>query len=299
MRARSILIRSSLEIAVAAAAERTSRLIRQGKKLLEGGAFNSYHLAELASAIATVDLAAGRGKSARKLFARSLVDPTENSVAQGEWASRRLAGVHVEESNLEKPFTFEARAYNYGSGGEWKKAVEESRNWLRDQPFSSRPAVLGSYLASVILEDYETSIWFATSGLRANPRDFLLLNNLAFAQAQSNNVTDAEKALSGAENAQSDETDEVVFTATAGLVAYRAGDAVRGQLLYKDAIDKAHRKKHKRLESMALVFWALEEIRARTMDADYAQRAALDHIANLPEHESKPLKARLSNYSQT
>ena len=122
---------------------------------------------------------------------------------------------------------------------------------------------------------------------------------MPFAQAQSNNVTDAEKALSGAENAQSDETDEVVFTATAGLVAYRAGDAVRGQLLYKDAIDKAHRKKHKRLESMALVFWALEEIRARTMDADYAQRAALDHIANLPEHESKPLKARLSNYSQT
>ena len=219
------------EIAVASTADRTSRLIKPGRAMLKSGDFSSNHLAELASAIATIDLAAGKSKSAKKFFERSLVDPTENSVAQGEWASRRIGGIYVDEVNLGRPFTFEARAHKYESEGKWKNAIDESHSWLRDQPFSSRPALLGSYLASAIAEDYETAVIFAKAGLKANRNEFMLLNNLAFAEAQLNKVSDASKTLRAAENLRSDQTDETIFTATSGLVAYRAGDPERGNLL--------------------------------------------------------------------
>ena len=285
------------EIAIAATAERTSRLIKPGRAILTSGDFSSNHLAELASAIATIELVAGKSKPARKLFERSLVDPTENSVAQGEWASRRIGGVHIDESNLNRPFTFEARAHKYVFEGESKKAIAESRSWLHDQPFSSRPAILGSYLASTIVEDYETGVTFAKAGLRANPNEFMLLNNLAFAEAQSNNVSDALKTLRLAAPARSNETDETVFAATSGLVEYRAGNPERGRLLYKEAINNARNQKSKKLEAMALFFFAMEEIRAETPDAGSAREAALVHVADLPEHEKGPLETRLRDRS--
>ena len=49
---------------------------------------------------------------------------------------------------------------------------------------------------------------------------------------------------------------------------------------------------------MALLFWAMEEIRAQTSDADSAKEAALDHVADLPENERKSYESKLSNYSR-
>ena len=287
------------EIAVAATAERTSALLRRGKAMLDKCEFQPLHVAELASAIATVELAAGKKRRARQLFAQSLVEPTENSIAQVEWASRQISGVQLDESNFQKPFTFEALAHKYQTSSQWKKALSESRNWLHDQPFSSRPAILGSYLAAVILEDFTTSIWFAKRGLKANPQDFVLLNNFAFSLAQCDKIVEAEATLTKAAKAISDDANRMVFTATSGFIAYRAGKVSKGQLLYKKAIDAAHRSGQRRLEAMAFIFWALEEMRARTPEAAYVQKAALDHLRDMPEHERGLLESRLSGCVST
>ena len=75
------------EIATASAAETSSRHVRLARSIINSGLFAPRHVSELASALATVDLESGNRRSARKLFAVALQNPTENSVAQAQWAS--------------------------------------------------------------------------------------------------------------------------------------------------------------------------------------------------------------------
>src|SRR5207249_5632885 len=83
----------SAEIAIATVLGKPSRLIRDGREMVEGAEFAPAHLAELASALGTVELLSGKTKAARKLFHRSLEAPTDNSVAQAVWASRELGSL--------------------------------------------------------------------------------------------------------------------------------------------------------------------------------------------------------------
>src|SRR5207249_126382 len=99
------------EVAVSPLAGRTSRLIKHGRRLLESHQFEPIAVSELASAIGTEDLAAGSVRRARQLFGSSLNDPTENAVAQAEWASRHDAGFKFEERLLDVEYSYEARAH--------------------------------------------------------------------------------------------------------------------------------------------------------------------------------------------
>jgi hypothetical protein len=52
--------------------------------LLTGG--GAWHLGELAAAIATREIEGGGDKLGKKLMRTALIDPTENVLAQAEWA---------------------------------------------------------------------------------------------------------------------------------------------------------------------------------------------------------------------
>jgi hypothetical protein len=73
------------EVAVASVAGRRPMFVRQGRKVLESGRLPALQTAKLASAIATLEMTAGDTRSARRLFRESLVDPTDNSLAQAGW----------------------------------------------------------------------------------------------------------------------------------------------------------------------------------------------------------------------
>ena len=77
------------EIAVATVVDRSSRLVKPAQGLLASDRFRPFHTAEMASALATMELVEGSAKRARKLFDASLRDPTENSVAQAQWAAQQ------------------------------------------------------------------------------------------------------------------------------------------------------------------------------------------------------------------
>ena len=52
-------------------------------------------------------------KSSKKLFDRSLEQPTENSVAQAAWVSRQHSAVNFDVKYLEIPNTYEARSWTF------------------------------------------------------------------------------------------------------------------------------------------------------------------------------------------
>ena len=159
----------SAEIAIGDTVGKTSRFIKRARRMLSDRSFPSRHLSELASAIATLEQESGKIKRSRRLFNQSLENPTENSIAQAEWASTRDPGIRFERVHLEVKNTFEARSQVFYKDSDWSRATDECHAWQSDQPFSSRPGVFGSYVSAVVLEKYSDSKSFTDRGLVANP----------------------------------------------------------------------------------------------------------------------------------
>ena len=258
------------EIAIADITHKTSNHIKEGRRILLSKNYSPSQLTELASAIGTLELQSGKHKQAKKLFKMSLVDPNDNAVAQALWASRHLKLIDYVDSYLLLPCTYEARAYSYHKTGKWKDAMSEAVKWLHDQPFSSRPAVTGSYIASTNLENHPMAEEIAKYGLASNPDDTLLLNNLTYALINQNKIEEAEKVFSRIDVNALDHSEEIVWNATYGLINFRKKNIDMGRALYKNAIEIADRYNYNKHKTLASIYLAREEILSKT---DYSEQA--------------------------
>ena len=70
------------EIAVSNVINKTPKYVKIARGLITSQKYSYYHISEMASALATLELGAGRLKTSKKLFDISLKHPTENSIAQ-------------------------------------------------------------------------------------------------------------------------------------------------------------------------------------------------------------------------
>ncbi len=123
------------EIAVSSVMDRTSSHIKTGMGRLDDTNFSPFELSELASALATVEMKTNY-KGARKLFRKALKKPTENSIAQAEWASRAVRSLAIEVEGFDAPRKYEALASSHFKDGDFDGAVNQGKNWILDQPFA-------------------------------------------------------------------------------------------------------------------------------------------------------------------
>ena len=305
--AHSLLLRSpqtakdpwltAAEIAVAGSAGERPRFIRTGRGLISSDDFRPRHLSELESALATVELQSGADRRARQLFRRSLVEATENSLAQAEWASRRVSGLSLELSDFAPPSAFEARARHLVEVGAWENAVTEARFWHADQPFAGDGASFGSFAASVGLMDFKEAADIARLGLDSNPDHLMLRNNLAYALLELGDVENAALHIRRLPPHPADSVHAVVFTATRGLLAYRSGLPSEGKLIYEAAIALSRRHGHRTLEAVASLKLAEEELRAGTEDAETTLRRALHISRNVEDAAAVVWRERLATRS--
>ena len=251
----------SAEIAVAGAVGRTSRLIKLARQMLADRSIAPEHLSELASAVGTVEIEAGNRRSSRRFFQTALLSPTENSVAQAEWATRRISDLGLEPVSHNAPLQYEADAWNNLTRGAWERAVSFAQLWLRDEPFSSRPAEFGSWAASITMGDFESARQFAQAGLVTNPDGFLLLNNLAVALASLGRADEAKEVFGRIGPLDRASKLRATYLATAGLISYRLGDPAEGRVLYRQAVQNAAEFKTFREKAWALLHFAREEFR--------------------------------------
>ena len=278
----------STEIAVAGLLKAPPKFYKKGLAFLESLAGFPQHISELASGLGTLELASGSTRKAKKLFSSALVAPNDNALAQVGWAARHMPGFEFSPLNTKVPFSYEAMTQYYMQNAEWDKALEQAVNWLQDQIFSSRPAVRASYLAAVHKEDYQNSELFARQGIRANPEDFMLRNNLIYALAKGGKVPEAKAELARVAMDELKPQDKVVYMATAGLICFEENDPVEGRKLYRKAIETARDIGAERLRVMATMFWALEEHDHKTEEHAHAMAAALDearHLNNVADQQ--------------
>ena len=262
------------ELALANIAGRTLRHMKAARSMLADGRVAPIHLTELASQVATLELQAGGDKKARRLFVDALTDPTDNSVAQVEWASHRMTGLHVAKSHLALPLAAEARARHGMEDGKWQVATANARLWLADQPFSENAATLGSYVASVGLRDWHVGEEFTARGLRANPGSTLLLNNQAYVLLEQNRIEEARRTLDLIRLSAARGEDEMAALATHGMLSFRSGDPESGRRFYERSMSKARSLGLPLPLALAAIMLAREEVRAGGAGASDAVRQA-------------------------
>ncbi len=248
----------------------SSTLVRTANRLLVSGRHAPLELGELASALGTIEAREGNDREARRLFRQALEDPTDNAVAQAEWASRHVAGVPVPEAASEQPESWEARAWVAAGQNNHARAVEEAWGWYFDQPFASRPAEFGSYYASID-GGYDAGAEIARAGLRANPDDFLLLNNLSFCLASSDQALEAEEVYSRVRPAALPDGQLPTYLATRGLIAFRLGEVEKGRSLYVESTACGGKEVNR---VIAMIMLAREELRIRSPRAAEAEERA-------------------------
>ena len=271
------------ELATAALAGTTSKLIRYARQWIREQSVHPFHLTELAGALATMELEAGKDRRARQLFRLSLEHPTDNSVAQAEWASRLSLRLNVSSKHISIARGYEARVRRAFSSENWEEALTEARFWLKDEMFSSTPAIFGSYAASVGSRDFEKAAEIARQGLRANPTDHMLRNNLVFSLANLGEIEEAEDEFQRIGRAPTPQSrielrspqTQMALKATAGLLEYRRGNIDHGKLLYSKAIEIARDLGNHRALCLATTFFAHEELLSVSSTAGDSLREAL------------------------
>jgi Tfp pilus assembly protein PilF len=270
-------------LAVANLADLPTGGLRQARRLITEDDFRRIDVSELAGELGTMEMGAGQDRRARQLFELSLEQPTDNSLAQAEWASDRLPQLRVGLEDIRVPFADEAHALSATKEGEWEASLAYCGQWLDDQPFDAGAAIHGSYVSSVALEKWDESIAFGRAGLRSSPRHPLLSNNLAFALIEDDQLEEASRVLASADWGAASDYDRTALMATQGLLALRSGDLAGGRRLYEGAISRARNAKNDQQEAMAEAMLLQETIRHHVYgDGDWVTSAiaALRELKN-------------------
>ncbi len=267
----------SSEIATAAAIGKTSLNIKIARRKLDLRRHTPFHLSELASAIGTLESHNGNLRNARPLVTFSLQSPVENSIAQAAWLYRTFGKIGAESGSTHSS---EANAWYAFREQKWEACMKQTALWLVEQPFSSRPALLGAHIASVVRADYEAAASIAEQGLLSNWDDFSLRNSLAFSLAQNDDASRAAAVYKSVDLGSLTDQERIVWLATSGLIEFRSGRHEEGRNLYKLAMELGRQTRDVR-EIIALLYYAFEELRVEGPNAEEIRNRALESAKSL------------------
>jgi len=271
------------EISFAQILERRSRIAANAKRRLTSGDWHPRSQSELQGALASLLMEDGSHRSARQLFEKSLTDPTENAVAQAQWATTRGVGLVVSKATLSGTEASEARALWARGAQSWADVISECWAWAEFEPTSVRSMIMGSYAAGVALQDASTMLEFTQRGLAAEPHNFLLRNNEIVALIYQGHLGNAHENIQHLVAETDRET--VMVYALQGLYRFRSGDYIGGREEYEKAIAHPEAMRNKAIRSLALWHLAQEEALAETgrAAAAIARAEKASRGVNVPE----------------
>ena len=284
----------SAEISVAEAFKIKTNNIKKGVTLIQENKFPPNDLAELNASIATIECNFGNVKKSKKYINNALVEPNENILAQIQYLSNRN-DMLFSPQQYEVPCRFEADAYNYFYSYRYKDVISEARKWLDFHPFSSRPAILSSFVNSTFFDEYEDAISIIDESLKISAGNSLLLNNKAFALAKSGRTEEAVDCIKSIQISGSDEFDDAdknTLKATLGLIEYKKGNPAEGYRLYKEAADYFSKNGYLTLQARALFFCFEEE---EKFNKENAQKILSQIIDITKKNDLKEIKILLEN----
>ncbi len=256
---------AAAEVAISDTADLTSKCIGKAKNLVDDENYTNFSRSELRASMGTVELKYGSTRRARKLFRESVIDPTENALAQTHWFAIDLGQNIAEISNLVNleanvPGSFEAKALRAYNSLEFEDSVKYCKKWGRFQQLSSRPVVFSSNIASCFLDNDLEAIKILEEASSAQIDNFSFHNNYAVSLARCNRVEEAYKQMRKINFENLSEREKSVYKATSGLILFRDRDYENGRVLYQTSIIDFDRLEDKVSAAIAAHYFAIEEM---------------------------------------
>ncbi|MBU8882606.1 hypothetical protein KSK37_05850 [Kaistella sp. DKR-2] len=247
----------SAHIASSQLINRFSPFIKNGFKLIESKNLSLFDITELSSSLGSLELENGSFKKAKPLLDISISCPNDNSLAQFEWLSKRDGRLIFNTEDFDKVINpFEAFAYENFKKGNFKKSFYNCIDWFLDIPFSKRPLMFASYIAT-ILGEHDKSIMLCMVGLRYDNNEIGFVNNLVYNYCIKNDLVNANKYLTTylSKNPTNELTNEVKVTlqATIGLFLLRSQRINEGKKIYKSALDNSLNLKNNYYYNLVLI----------------------------------------------
>jgi len=285
------------DLAVSSVVGKPSRYFKTAREMAERASKENPNFSELFGALSTHFYEEGATKLARRYLHRTLVKPTDNSLAQAEWLAPRIGGIVIPDASYTIPASFEAKARHFRKLQDWENFIKESEGWCNDEPFSTRAPGNASYISAVATGNMAVCQKFCELGLIANPSDGTLLNNLAVAYAQRGQIDKARNLLEKRLK-RIYKPDDVHILGLEALTAYRSGDIENGRKFYLKAFEAAVEKKDMVLAALALLHQVQEELVASTMEALEYFEAFEPVVKKIREPEVQSMLERLRTQAQ-
>ena len=219
-----------------------------------------YSYSELIETRGMLELEAGNDRKAKKDFRTAWNDPSDNVVTHGEWILRNHLPSMSDSIKLDLKVSPEAEAWEQYWALDLEKSMTAIRLWGLEEPYSRHPWIMGSSVACQT-NNYIEAQKYAKQGLLANPKDFLLNNNLAFAFLKDGRPDEAESILKFSVEPEGD-TERPVYLATRGLLEFKRHRIEKGRELYLRAVDECIKMKNTRLLAKAYLNLAIAEVEA-------------------------------------
>lgn len=248
------------ELAVESVLKKSPKRWNLAKSILASDKFDSVHIAELASASASMFLQDGKIKDAKRLFNKALLDPNDNVIAQAIWASN-FFGINIKTRPewFEGAFSAEANYYKKQSELDFKGAIEAALEWFYSEPFSLRPLRAATY-AACIIENFEDAEKFAKLGLNIDKNDIELGNNLVYALVGQGKIDEAVILLQEIYIYEKNETGSSSYHTIANfaLIHYRFGFTDEAEKLYRASLSLMQEGSHSESRAVATATMAKE-----------------------------------------
>lgn len=236
----------SAEIAVAKSNGRNPQNWKLAKRLTET-IKSEFHLTELNSCIASLELLDGNQKKAKPLFIKSLKHPNSNVLAQAKWAERTSDLKNLVDDDVLKrqKNSNEAKCWAYYAECDMESALKYALLWQDEEPYTCEPAILSSYIAS-LLDRYDEMIRIVKKGLIVEPDNETLILNKYFAEASLAEINNQKIGLEIAgpvlkyiDKASSSNDKGIMAHAYAniGFIFYKLDDFKSGREWYEKSIN--------------------------------------------------------------
>lgn len=270
------------ETALSSITKSKAQSLVRGVRMLSANDFPPFELGELAAAVATEELASGRSwNSAKKKLGNSLSDLNANAAAQFAWLGRRKIIAHL-PADLERQLnrSFEADTWRSYYARDFSAASAHAENWFAEEPFSARSSSLYAFLVGIAFGQPAAAVEILRISMKSNPDDFVVRNNFAYFLAKSNRVNEAIGVVS--HSWPEAKADQVVATATMGLLEFRKDRPEYGRRFYSKALEMADSMRELPevgsaawLQIAARLQWTLEELR---LGSEFAHPLALQSL---------------------
>lgn len=279
----------SAEIGYSSILERKSTMAKTGMDFLKYSSHNDFDITELASSLGTLEFFNGKVRQAKKYINQSLLKPNDNSIAQAKWMSDGMNGLDIVIHNYNIPLAFEADAITALEQENYSQALQSSISWIDDEPYSTRPVKVASYIQSIFFNQNNTAISILRRGLEVNPNDLMLNNNLVYVLIRKGNIEEAVKVFKKKifpRIASSDDVSKLFLTATTGLLFYKDNLPDEGRKMYQRAIELAKAANNEYLVALATVHYLKEEVEHIKIKSELSHE--IKYLKNYFEHNHSP-----------